>query len=295
MLKFVRFGRTIAVLAGASLALSGCSFARSGSTRQDEAVASRQVGDGALLTTTSAAPGAAETPSPGAPTRREPTASPDSSAGAVGAAAGFTIEVVSTNGTPRPGVPAQVSGPVSATVASDPRGRIRFTGPAGRYEVRIEPGCTADIQVQTAASARIAVPEGEIVDGRLTVEARRRRFPGGPVTWEARTKTAQTERSGRLWRVGTPYLVRFTLLDRCAGAPAPGGVVGELGFPSPFPLEVQVQDAPSDGAARAALLVTCRDAGDEVELVVADPQQPDDRLDLFSRATLDDTAPSCVA
>jgi hypothetical protein len=253
-------------------------------------VEQRRVGDESLLTTTAPTTSAVPTGAPGqSSSATEPIDTVPSGS------SGLSLTVASRTGVPRAGVPVRVTGPVERVLVTDATGQARLQGPAGRYEARIEPGCTDTVQVQTGASARIAVPDGEVVSGRLTVEARRRRFPGAPVTWAARQPDARTERSGRLWRIGVPYVVRYTLVDRCEGAPAPGAVVEELAFPSPFPLEVQVQDAPADATGRAALLVTCRDAGDEVELLVADPGQPDDRVDLFSRALLDDTAPSCVA
>lgn len=285
--------RLPAAAAAALLALvSSCSFARSGETRERTAVEDRQVGNGVVFPTTTVS----TTPPPtGGPAGSEKaiTAIDGSS---TGEPSGFAITILGPDGRPRPGVPAKVTGPVNGSATSDIDGVLRFPGPAGRYVASIVPTCTDTVQVQTAATGRIAVPEGEVVQGELRVAARRRHFPGGPVTWAAQNKTAATERRGRQWQLGVTYLVKFTMLDRCASdAAAPNAPIDGLRFVTDGALEARVQESTTarpDGTALVAAI--CQAEADEIQLFAEDQRYPEDRVDLFSRALLDDTAPNCV-
>ena len=221
--------------------------------------------------------------------------STDAAAQDGGSTTGFAITVRGPDGRPRAGVPAAVSGRIQRSIVSDADGVLRLSAPGGHYEIVIEPTCTPEVQVETGASAKVAVPVGEVVRGELTVSAKRRHFPGGPVTYEAQRPTRATEEAGRQWKLGVTYLVRFTMIDRCSGTPSPGASVEGLVFETDDALEVRLQEAPTaDADAKAVLAAICRSEGEELELLAADRTHPGDRVDLFSRTALDETAPSCV-
>lgn len=287
-----RFTPLLVLLA---LTAPSCSFSRSGETREPDAPAARSVGDGVALPGDAPAPLAgAATDDEVAPTPAEPLGSPQPG-DAPRATTGFAISVAGPDGRPRPGVPASVTGGTERTIVSDSDGLLRLATSPGRFEIRIDPGCTDTVQVETGAVGRIAVPEGEVVRGDLTVSARRRHFPGGPVTYRAQRPTAATEESGRQWKLGVAYVVRFTMIDRCTGSPAAGASVEGLHFGAGRALEVRLQEATTaDAEGEAVAAAICRAEGEELELVASDRAVPDDRVDLFSRALLDDTAPSCV-
>ena len=252
----------------------------------------RKIGDGVVLPTASTTTAAPRQGSGGGSSASTAPTGETSS----GAQSGFAISITGPDGRPRPGVPATITGPVGGTATSDVDGVLRFAGPAGRYVASIVPTCTDTVQVETSATGRIAVPAGEVVTGKLQVAARRRHFPGAPVTWEAQRKTAATERSGRQWQLGVTYVVKFTMRDRCASdAVAPSAPLDGLRFVSDGPLEARLQEAATarpDGVALVAAI--CQAEGDEVQLFAEDQRFPEDRVDLFSRALLDDTAPNCV-
>ena len=193
-------------------------------------------------------------------------------------------------------MPAKLTGTVDRELVSDRDGVVRAEVPGGRYHVRIEPGCSDQVQVQTGATADIAVPVGQVVQGELRVAARRRHFPGAPVTWAPQRRTKATEEAGRQWRLGVTYVVRFTMIDRCTGKPAPGASVEGLRFDADGPLEARLQEAATTGSDGVGLVAAiCRAEADEISLTVVDASLASDAVDLFDRALLDDTPPNCVS
>ena len=286
--------RGVAAIAALTVVSGGCSFARSGETRESaKAPADQRVGDGVLLpsTTTEVVRNPAAGPGDGADDGASTVDEGPASSGSTG----FAIAVRGPDGRPRPGVPAAITGTISGTATSDIDGVLRFEAPAGRYVATIEPTCTDTVQVETGARATIAVPEGEVVRGELRVAARRRHFPGAPVTYEANQKTPATERSGRQWKLGVTYLVRFTMRDRCGEGVSPGASVEGLRFVSDGAVETRLQKAETAGPDGTAVVAAiCQAEAEEIELFAEDGGNPTDRVDLFSRALLDDTAPNCV-
>lgn len=280
------------LLVAVAVVVGGCSFSRSGETRQPEPIGTRAVGDGVAL------PGddsGTANPTPAADETASAAGGSTPAADAATGSTGFAITVRGPDGRPRPGVPATVTGGATQSIVSDVDGALRLATVAGRFEISIDPVCTDTLQVETGAVGRIAVPEGEVVRGELTVSARRRHFPEGPVSYRAQRPTAATDESGRQWKLGVTYLVSFTMVDRCGGSVAPGASVEGLHFGADRALEVRLQEATvADAEGRAVLAAICRSEGEELELVASDRRLPDDRVDLFSRALLGETAPNCV-
>jgi hypothetical protein len=102
--------------------------------------------------------------------------------------------------------------------------------------------------------------------------------------------------SGRRWDVGVPYAVRFAVSDRCEGRPAPNVPFDGLRASSDGPVEITLPEGLRSGRdGFAQVVVTCQAEAEEIALVIEDAADPVDRVDLFDRSLLDDTAPDCVS
>jgi len=240
----------------------------------------------------------AAAPSKNAPTPT-PTTAPDSDATVKGESdtGEFDLSVLGDqDGRARAGIKASVTGPTAFTLTSDRDGRLRYRGPPGRYEVRIEPMCGDAIEVQTSALGRVAVAAGQTATGSLRISWRHRFAPGGPVTYEDAKNPAATAARGSRWPVGTAYVTRFAVVDRCSGKPAPSGRFSTFRFTSQPGVTVEPQqNLAADAQGYGFVRMTCTAPVDDLELVSSDAEAPHDRLDLFDRASLDDSPPSCVA
>ena len=274
------------------LTTAACSTTRSGEQREPESV---RVGSDQDLeaigeTTTTASPSSTEASPPAAahPSASEPPAGSTTSSG-------FEVTITNAQGLPRVGVPMQVSGPAQATLRTDDAGFVRFSGPPGRYELRVEPHCGEEVEVQTGASARIAVPEGATVRGALQVESRRRFGPAAPTSYRPERSADGSDRFGRQWPSQFVHIVSFEIEDRCTGSPAPGADFSSYAFTGPPELRIQAQaQRQADVDGKGHLRVTCTGRVDDIELFATDRIDRGDRVDLFSRAMLDDNAPSCT-
>ncbi len=208
-------------------------------------------------------------------------------------ATGFAITVSNRDGRARVGVPVEVTGTQSRMIVTGEDGTARFQGPSGRYQLRIEPQCTDEVQVLTGATAQVAVPESEVVEGRLRVESRRRFAPTGRTTYRAENGS---NAYGRRWPLDAPHIVTFTVVDRCNGAPSPGADFSSFTLSAPAGLRVQQQsERRADAGGMGQVRVTCTSVADDLELLAKDRTDSGDVVDLFSRANLDDDPPSCIA
>ncbi|HVF32824.1 MAG TPA: hypothetical protein VM933_07295 [Acidimicrobiales bacterium] len=211
------------------------------------------------------------------------------------APSGFAVTITDAEGRPRVGVPVQVAGRSQNVVVSDAAGVARHLGRPGRYELRIDPHCGADVQVQTGASAQIAVPEGSVVEGRLQVESRRRFGPAAPTSYRPERSVDGSDRFGRQWPSQFVHIVSFEIEDRCTGSAAPGADFTNFVFTGPPELRIQAQSQRrADAEGKGHLRVTCTGQTDDIELFATDRTDAGDRVDLFSRAMLDDNPPSCT-
>ena len=205
------------------------------------------------------------------------------------------------SGVPARGIDVSISGPLSRVVTSDANGLVALNVPAGRYGLRIDPGCGTEIQVETGATGSAAVPEGQTVRGALSVAWRHRYAPGGKVHFRlAQDGVSAEAASGREWKVGDPYDVTFDVLDRCAaggaGSPAPGAMFPKFTFQTPPAAHVlRPATAQANGDGKAVVRVICDSPMSEITLNVTDKEAASDTADLFDRAHLDDSPPDCVA
>ena len=289
----VRVAAAAAILA----ILPACSFARADRATDVERTADSRVGDGVVL------PANGEAGAPSAPAGDDQPVEEGSTTrtASVGGVApderrsGVVITVRGPDGRMRAGVPVSLAGGAPRSGISDETGVARFDVPPGRYTATVAPTCTDAIQVETGATARISIPEGEIVRGDLEVSARRRHFPGAPVTYEPNQRSARTDEAGRQWPMGVAYVVRFTMLDRCGGGVSGAASIEGLRIVSADALETRLQVATAaadDGTAAFAAI--CRAEAEELEVFAEDAANPSDRVDLFSPALLGETAPNCV-
>jgi hypothetical protein len=205
----------------------------------------------------------------------------------------FQVQVNGTDGKPRAGIPAKVTGPVEKTLTTDSAGMLRLLGPGGTYAVRIEPSCTNDLQIQTSATARIDVPVHQLASGTLSVAWRHRFAPSGPTKFVREDTDAEDD--GRSWKLNTPHLVTFTVVDRCSDKPVSGAKYATFGFTSApgvvlGPPASKVSDAKGKGVVR----MTCTEAVDDIELLSTDREATDDVTDLFEWSAVGGAAPSCV-
>jgi hypothetical protein len=236
--------------------------------------------------------GTATTARPSQATAPTSTMAPDGIAYGPGQGA-FRVEVYGSDGKPRAGIPARVTGPVEKTLKTDGSGMLRLIGPAGTYSLRIEPTCTDDLQIQTVATARVDVPVHQLATGALPVAWRHRFAPSGPTKFVREGTDAEDD--GRSWKLNTPHLVTFAVVDRCSDKPAAAVAYPTFGFASApgvvlGPPASMVSDAKGKGVVR----MTCTEAVDEIELLSTDREATDDVTDLFEWSAVGGAAPSCV-
>jgi hypothetical protein len=210
----------------------------------------------------------------------------------VGSTGAIDVLIESPAGRPAPRAPVRITGgkaPVSATSADD--GHVRATLSTGRYTLEIDPTCSDTMQVLTSGRGTLAVASGQTANGTLRVEWRHRFGPGGKTTTKA---VDPGEDRGRRWQVGRHFEVRFLLVDRCNDdAPAPGGALGSFRLEPGPSLAIDRQPSAATAEGKQAVVVHCTEAADELSLTVRDAAQPEDARDLFDRAALDDSPPSC--
>lgn len=280
-------------------ALSGCSFARSGETRSSDADPGTAVGDGVSMpsvTTDPGEPASNETggmpPSTAAPSGSPPPGAAEESTGSDGA---FEVMVTGRDGRPRSGIRAQVTGPRSFRLSSGKGGVLAYRGPAGHYEIRIDPSCDGSLEVQTSAVGRVAVAIGQTARGSLSVAWRQRYAPAAPVSYEDEDDPGAAASRGIRWPVGETYLVRFAVIDRCSGKPAPAAPFPTWRFRAQPEVRVEPQTiAKANGSGFAFVRLTCTAAVDDIDLAATDAEAADDRVGLFDRAVFDESPPSCV-
>lgn len=302
--------RAAGILMSAALVASlsaGCGrFARSGTEGASDERATARVDHG-VTDVTEAAVTTAPVPSPtessaagAAPRSTAATMAPgsggDAEGGAGGDKGGFDLTVVGRNGKPRAGITATVSGPASLQLTSGSDGHLRFQGAPGRYEVRIEATCGPVLEVRGGATGKVGVAADQTATGTLQIDWRHRYAPGPPVSYSDAANPGATASRGGRWPVGTPYVAKFAVLDRCTGKPAPGARFPTYWFSSQSEVKVQPQSDPiADSEGNGFVRLSCTAPVSDIELVSSDAEAPTDRLDLFDRASLDDSAPSCVS
>lgn len=226
--------------------------------------------------------------------RLEPEPTPGPEEGAAGADAdapdGFVFTLLDQNGLHPAGIPMEVSGPVEGRFTSDASGRVRVTGPPGRYQVRVVPGCTEAVEVLEGAAGQFGIAVGSTGRAELAVSWRHRFAPAPPAVYS----------KGPYWPPGEEVGVRYEVVDRCRnGVRAPGRVLSTFRAAAGDPLEVLEGSEPrSDGEGFARVTVRCREDG-EPTLVVADTENPGDELDLledrlsYDQGYATDEPPSC--
>ncbi len=204
----------------------------------------------------------------------EPTRDPQEEAAGADADApdGFLFTLVDQNGLHPAGIPVEVTGPVEERFTSDASGRVRVTGPPGRYQVRVATGCTEAVQVLQGAAGQFGIAAGSTGRAELAVTWRHRYSPAPPAVYS----------KGPYWPPGEEIRVRYEVVDRCRdGVRAPGRVLSTFRVAAGDPLEILEGAEPfSDGEGFARVTVRCREAG-EPTLVVADTENPTDELDLL--------------
>lgn len=181
---------------------------------------------------------------------------------------------------------------------SGPGGRTEVKGPPGSYRVRIETGCTTDLEVVRGASGRLDLASGDLATGELTVDAKQRYRPADGAYW----REGETRGSGRAhWRPGEVHVVEVAMTDACAGPAsdvgAEGAPLGRLKFVPGEGLElVGASPAALGPAGRARLRLRCTGPEVDVALAWVDPEVPDDAIAIFGRDVLEDQAtPFCTS
>lgn len=202
----------------------------------------------------------------------------------------FVFTLVDQNELHPAGIPVEVSGPVEERLTSDASGRVRVTGPPGRYQVRVVPGCTGAVEVLEGGAGRFGITRGE--SGRAEL----------PVTWHHRFAPAPPAAysKGPYWPPGDEIRIRYEVIDRCEGGTrAPDRTLATFRAEAGHPLEVVEGGRPrSDDDGFAWVVVRCLDEG-EPTLAVRDQANPPDELDLLAdRLSSDqgyavDEPPSC--
>lgn len=287
-------GSRTALAALALLLQTSCSFARSGESRETVAPTTSTVGDAVPTPSTSDAGPPAGGASAGEASPDVPPAAGDPTGEAPATDGEFDVVVLGPDGVPRPGVPATVTGPKSFGLTSGAGGRLRYRGPAGHYEIRIEPTCGDVIQVQTGAVGRVAVAADGVARGTLSVAWRHRFAPGAPVSYQDAEHAAHTGARGRRWPVGTPYVVQFAVVDRCSDARAPGARFPTFRFATNPEVDLEAAAPVADDRGYGYVRLTCRAPVSVVDLTATNSEAPEDAVDLFARAALDDSPPECV-
>lgn len=208
------------------------------------------------------------------------------------------IDVRDPRGPGRSGVPLVVEGPVTRRFVSGAGGRTEVKAPPGNYRVRIETGCTTDIEVVRGASGRLDLALGDVATGDLTVDARQRYRP----TYGAYWREGEKRGTGRAhWRPGEVHVVEVAMADACAGPAsdlgAEGSPLGRLKFVPGDGLElVSPSPAVLGPAGRARVRLRCTGPEVDVALVWVDAEVPDDAIAIFGGDVLEDQAtPFCTS
>lgn len=285
----MRGARSLALVVASAVMTSACggaSFRREGASAPPE---TSRVGSGVELpgrgTPGSVPPGGAGTGTgPGSATESTDTVA--------------LINVRDPRGPGRSGVPLDIEGPVSRRFVSGPGGRTEVKAPPGNYRVRIETGCTTDLEVVRGATGRLQVALGDMASGDLTVDAKARYRPTDGAYWPEGEKRG----AGRAhWRPGEVHVVEVSMTDACAGPAsglgAEGAPFGRLKF---VPGEGVELVAPSPAvlgpAGRARVRLRCTGPEVDVALAWVDPELPDDAVPIFGREVLEDQAtPFCTS
>lgn len=241
-----------AALAMTALALAGCSVSRrdARSVAATPEPADVAVGEGLESTLPTAAPG-------------------------VSAPAGSSAIVITLrdqNGAHPEGIPVKVTGPVQSTLVSDAKGQVRVEGPAGEYTIKVQEGCADTTYIEYAGGVTATVAQGQVRTGELAVQWQRRFAPRVPVSSDI----------GPAWPVGRTIEVRFDVVDRCYDDRARRTAFpGWRYVPGPNVRIVEPVREVSDDAGRGTIKISCLRAG-EAKLVVDDPRNPKDSLDLVA-------------
>jgi len=152
------------------------------------------------------------------------------------------------------------------------KGSVSVSLAPGRYRVDAVAGCAPRAEVFKGEGGTLGVAVSESPTRlSLKVEARRRFWPGTPITWRPEAP----------WPHGATVSYRFSMFDRCSNKLAPNTSFEELIY-RPNNLKLILQEPKrSDAESYATVTFSCMRAGDAA-LVLADPNVPSDSVNLFS-------------
>ncbi len=247
----------------------------------------------ARLPTTTAATAPAAPAASTAPVEKEVGGAREGVADDVSSA--IRAQVVDTTGRPRPNVPVVFSGPESYRLVTDSSGLVAADVVAGFYDVAVPPGCADDVEVTGGASAEVYAPPGQVAEGELAIGWRRRFAPD---TEKFGTRYEPADGSGNQdslarWRPDTPYVVSFTVVDRCGGTPAPGASIDVWRAAGSDNLTILEQSTGADDAAIGRVHALCSGSG-VIRLTLSDPENPaEPPADLLARSNQGYGRPSC--
>lgn len=117
----------------------------------------------------------------------------------------MVIEVKDQNGAPAANIPIELSGAVSGSYRSDPRGLVRDSLPKGSYIARIPTGCDDTLQIRWGSSVKLEILPGSEAFAKVNVDWRHRYRPYRP------SSSTQTG----FWRIGEIVEVQFYVVDQC--------------------------------------------------------------------------------
>lgn len=261
---------------------------------------SRREGAGAPPETSRVGSGV-DLPGPSAPLSVPPGgAGTDAGSGSVteNTDAAAVINVRDPRGPGRSGVPVDIEGPVSRRFVSGAGGGTHVKAPPGNYRVRIETGCTTDLEIVRGATGRLDLALGHVATGELTVDAKPRYRPTDGAYWP---EGAQRGAGRAHWRPGEIHVVELSMTDPCAGPESPfgaeGAPLGRLKFVAGEGVElVGPSPAALGPAGRARVRLRCTGPEVDVALAWVDPELPDDAIPIFGGDVLEDQAtPFCTS
>jgi hypothetical protein len=193
------------------------------------------------------------------------------------------LSITDDNGLHPSGIAVTINGPDPATVLSDAKGRVSFTGPAGFYSAKIAEGCFDKVIVDEGGSATLGLVEGETLEGTLLVIWQHRFGPSAPVSTDV----------GGNWPIGRNVTLTYDVRDRCSQDRAPKAAFPTFAFEHSKNLKIIGRPAlVADGTGRATVVVSCTAEG-EIKLLALDTDNPSDRIDLIRLAIGYGGVPRC--
>lgn len=156
-------------------------------------------------------------------------------------------------------------------ITTDADGEAHTTLRAGHYQVSVPTGCSSFAEVFKGDGGLLGVARGSAPTLNLKVEARRRFWPGTPITWSPDTP----------WRPGDVITYRYSIFDRCKNQLAANVPFTGIRYEAKNLRLNGTPELRSDAQAYATVRFSCIAAGD-ASLIYADPHVREERVDLLT-------------